>query len=149
MTQKIELHDNCFACGSKNKKGLKPKFSQEGGSAVAEFGCSWDYEGYSGLIHGGIIAMLMDEAITHAIILQGLIAMTAQMHTHYRNPVKTGSKIKTSGVKTGSKVKTSGWIKVAKTRTIQTAAQIEDDKGRIIVSAEAICIVADKALSGD
>ncbi len=138
MRQKIDLFENCFACGSKNRKGLKLKFFQEHDHAVAEFGCSRDYEGYSGLIHGGIIAMLMDEAMAHAIIDHGLIAVTAQMHTHYRNPMKTGSK-----------VKVRAWIKVAKTRTIQTAAQIEDTAGLIIASAEAIYIVAEKIPSAD
>lgn len=133
MTQNIELYDNCFACGSKNKKGLKLKFFQENDHAVAMFDCPRDYEGYSGLIHGGIIALLMDEAMAHAIINQGLIAVTAQMHTHYRNPMKTGSK-----------VKVRAWIKAAKTRTIQTAAQIENPDGSIVASAEAIYIVVER-----
>jgi len=138
MIRKIELYDNCFACGSKNKKGLKLKFYQENSNAVADFNSPRDYEGYNGLIHGGIIAMLMDEAMAQAIINHGLIAVTAQMHTHYRNPMKTGLK-----------VKVSGWIKVAKSRTVQTAAQIEDAEGTIIASAEAIYIVVDKTPSGD
>jgi len=133
MTQKILQYDHCFACGSTNKKGLKLKFFQENDQAVAEFDCPSDYEGYSGLIHGGIIALLMDEAMAHAIINQGVIAVTAQMHTHYRNPMKTGCK-----------VKVSAWIKVAKTRTIQTAAHIEDADGTIIASGEAIYIVVEK-----
>ncbi|PKN73573.1 MAG: PaaI family thioesterase [Candidatus Cloacimonetes bacterium HGW-Cloacimonetes-3] len=123
--------DTCFACGKHNEHGLKLKFSYYEGKAVAEFASPACYEGYPGVIHGGIISTLMDEAMAKAILMSGNSAVTAQLTSHFRKPLRTGIK-----------VLVSGWITEAKSRTIKAAAQIADATGTIIATAEAVFIIS-------
>ncbi|MDD2227994.1 MAG: PaaI family thioesterase [Candidatus Neomarinimicrobiota bacterium] len=124
-------YDTCFACGKDNAVGLKLEFSYVGDKAVAEFTSPACYEGYRGVIHGGIITTLMDEAMAKAILISGKKAVTAQITTHFRKPLRTGLR-----------VLASGWITASKTRTIKTAAQIADATGSVIATAEAVFIVS-------
>lgn len=50
----VNLHRNCFTCGSKNGTGLRLKFrKREDGSVLGDFFADPKFEGYSGIIHGG------------------------------------------------------------------------------------------------
>lgn len=122
--------DACFACGANNPVGLKLSFAYEGDTAIAMFDCSKLYEGYPGFIHGGIISTLLDEAMAKAILISGKAAVTAQISVKFRNPLLVGKK-----------VQVKGWISEAKTRTIKTAAEVVDEDGTNIASAEAVFIV--------
>ena len=54
--------DMCFGCGQKNPIGLKLMFKLDGKMARAEFTPRDDFQGWPGVLHGGIIAMILDEA---------------------------------------------------------------------------------------
>ena len=125
--------DTCFACGKDNPIGLKLHFVYTEGKAAASFFSPQCYEGYPGYIHGGIISTLMDEAMAKAILLLGKTAVTAQLTTHFRKPLKTGMQ-----------VQVEGWICEAKTRTIKTASRIIDAEGVVVAAAEAVFIVTGK-----
>ena len=49
---------NCFVCGADNPVGMKLDFSYDADSAWTWFSSPPGFEGYSGVIHGGIIATL-------------------------------------------------------------------------------------------
>jgi acyl-coenzyme A thioesterase PaaI-like protein len=54
-------HPNCVVCGSSNEFGLQVEFETlEDGSVQATFGCDEKYEGYGGVLHGGVISSLLD-----------------------------------------------------------------------------------------
>ena len=59
----------------------------EQGAAVADFGCPRSLEGYPGLLHGGVISMLLDGAMTNCLFLHGHEAVTAQLEVRFRHPV--------------------------------------------------------------
>ena len=122
--------DACFACGKDNPKGLHLEFSYSGEKASAVFHCPVEYEGYPGMIHGGIISTLMDEAMAKIILAHGKKAVTARLITHFRHPVPTGQV-----------VTVSGWIDVAKTRSISAKAKVADASGKVLAEAEAMFIV--------
>lgn len=69
----------CFGCGQKNPIGLKLGFKWDGKAAQAEFTPTELYQGWPGIVHGGIIICLLDEAMTYAAMFDGSRSVTAKM----------------------------------------------------------------------
>jgi acyl-coenzyme A thioesterase PaaI-like protein len=66
----INLHRNCFACVSNNGMGFRLKFhKQEDGSVFRNFFADPKFESYSGIVHRGIVATLLDSAMTHCLLM--------------------------------------------------------------------------------
>jgi uncharacterized protein (TIGR00369 family) len=78
----------CFACGQKNPIGLKLKFDWDGRVARAEFTPGELHQGWAGVIHGGIISCLLDEAMSYAALFSGANSLTATMQTRFRRPLE-------------------------------------------------------------
>ncbi len=55
------------------------------------------YEGPPGCVHGGIIATMLDEAMSKANRVRGVTAMTRQMQVDYLSPVPSGAPIRIEG----------------------------------------------------
>jgi uncharacterized protein (TIGR00369 family) len=94
--------NHCFGCGAGNPVGLKLEFAvdeREGAAfrVVARAAISDDYEGPPGYLHGGIIATLLDEAMSKANRAGGVTAMTRQMQVEYLRPVPSGAAITIRG----------------------------------------------------
>jgi acyl-coenzyme A thioesterase PaaI-like protein len=53
------------------------------GSVAASFLGHGALEGYSGLLHGGVIAALLDGAMTNCLFARGLRAVTAELRVRY------------------------------------------------------------------
>lgn len=88
------LHDTCLLCGSKNPVGLRLDFEVMPDSSLkAEFMSKFMYEGYKGFLHGGVIASLIDSAMTNCLFAHGIAAFTAELDIKYRLPVRCGRKI--------------------------------------------------------
>jgi acyl-coenzyme A thioesterase PaaI-like protein len=89
------LHRNCFACGSNDGIGLGLKFyKNEDGAVFGNFFADPKYEGYSGIIHGGIIATLLDSAMTHCLLMKDIPAFTGRLSVKYSIPIRTGTVVK-------------------------------------------------------
>ncbi len=61
----IELEDDgyCFVCGRNNREGLQVNWVTEGKTTRAEFVPAKRFQGFTDIVHGGIIAALLDEAM--------------------------------------------------------------------------------------
>jgi len=55
------------------------------------------FEGPSRYVHGGIIATLLDEAMSKAVRASGRTSMTRQMEIDYLRPVPSGAAIRIEG----------------------------------------------------
>ena len=89
------FHRNCFACGSNNGSGLRLKFyKHEDGSVWGDFFADPKFEGYSGIVHGGIIATMLDSAMTHCLLMQGIPALTGRLLIRYSVPIRTGTVVR-------------------------------------------------------
>ncbi len=77
----------CFACGVENTAGLQMKFFNDGPNACrADFVLDDRYQSFPGRMHGGIIAVILDEAMGRAALSGNLERMmvTAKMEIRYR-----------------------------------------------------------------
>lgn len=90
--------NRCFGCGQANPVGLHLEFFLAEDGATVSFAEVPDiYEGPPGYVHGGIIATLLDEAMSKAVRARGLIAMTRRLEVDYLRPVPSGSRIRLEG----------------------------------------------------
>ena len=78
----------CFGCGQNNPIGLKLSFRQDGKTVRAEFTPSKLYQGWPGVVHGGIIICMLDEAMSYAAHFEGISCLTAKMEIKFRSPVQ-------------------------------------------------------------
>ena len=84
------LYDqNCFACGAHNPHGLHLRFERDGADGVlSRYDPKAADEGFPGVLHGGILAVLLDEAMAWAMWATArALGVTAKMETRYRRPV--------------------------------------------------------------
>jgi len=97
--ERIELAPNatnrCFGCGGSNDRGMKLTFTQDNVSRkiVGRFVLGPRYQGGGGMAHGGIIALLLDEAMGKACRFRGLRAVTAELSVEYLKPVSVENEI--------------------------------------------------------
>ncbi|MFZ1011873.1 MAG: PaaI family thioesterase [Terracidiphilus sp.] len=90
--------NRCFGCGPANPGGLQLAFLvAPDGTLVCLTTIPDRFEGHPGYLHGGIIATLLDEAMSKAVRSKGLTAMTRQMETDYLRPVPSTTAIRLEG----------------------------------------------------
>jgi acyl-coenzyme A thioesterase PaaI-like protein len=76
----------CFGCGQDNPIGLKLKFQWDGKTARAEFTPQEFYQGWPGMVHGGILICLLDEAMAYAAVFEGVNSVTARIQVDLKRP---------------------------------------------------------------
>jgi uncharacterized protein (TIGR00369 family) len=90
--------NRCFGCGPANASGLHLEFLLAAdGSVVALPTIPDTFEGPHGYLHGGVIATLLDEAMSKAVRARGLTAMTRQIEVEYLRPVPSATPIRIEG----------------------------------------------------
>lgn len=90
---------NCFGCGALNPIGLHLRFYalEDGEGVWAPWTPTSEYEGYGGMIHGGIISTLMDEILAWSLYARETWAVTARLNTTFRKPVRVGEPVRLVG----------------------------------------------------
>ena len=86
----LAVDDYCFACGMANPKGLHLTFRFEGDEYVCDFIPEKEYQGWTGIVHGGIVATVLDEVMTRMLWEKGLHAVTAELTIRLKRPVPVG-----------------------------------------------------------
>lgn len=131
----MELNDTtdyqqCFACGPNNPQGLRMVFSQEGEAIVSDFQPGQHHQGFPGVIHGGVIATLFDEALNRIVLLTKPPAtwtMTGRLEVRYRRYVPYGSPLRVRA-----------WLVAQRGRTIrgQATLTLSHDEHTVLAEAE-------------
>jgi len=81
-------HPGCVVCSPDHPWGLRLRCGvQPDGGVQGEFNGSELYAGYEGRLHGGLIAALLDGAMTQCLFAQSCQAFTAELTVRYRHPV--------------------------------------------------------------
>lgn len=88
------LHSRCVVCGRPGPVGLGLAFQvQADGSVTACFDCHEDFEGYDGMLHGGVISAIADGAMTNCLFACGITAVTAELKVRFRHPIELGTSL--------------------------------------------------------
>lgn len=135
MPSPAENHDlsGCFACGHRNPSGLALRFRWENGTAVAETLSRPSWVGWRGMVHGGILATILDEAMGWAVAERGWTGLTARITVHLRLPVAPGQQLTVRG-----------WVERWRRRIARTAADLRTPEGTLVASAEALMLLTEE-----
>ncbi len=95
----MEVFDDncCFACGELNPDGLGLKFEQREGVVVAEAQVPPRLQGWKGVAHGGIVGLILDEAMAYAATYAGAPGVTGKFEVRLRRPLPIGERVRAVG----------------------------------------------------
>jgi acyl-coenzyme A thioesterase PaaI-like protein len=123
---------NCFACGTLNAGGLGLALHVEPGRCWVELALERRFEGWEGVIHGGILCAILDEVMAWALVGGDDWGVTARMAVDFRRPVTVGLPIRAEG-----------WINRSRRRIVDTAGHIIDaDSGVELATATGVYLAA-------
>jgi uncharacterized protein (TIGR00369 family) len=93
-----KAQNRCFGCGQANEGGLRLEFFlADDRSVVCLPSVPHTFEGHAGLLHGGIIATLLDETMSKSVRARGFTAMTRHMEVDYLRPVPSATPLRIEG----------------------------------------------------
>ncbi len=96
----MEVHfdGHCFGCGQLNEEGLRLKFEPgPESSAAADYDVPERFQSWAGMAHGGIVALMLDEAVGWAAWHAGHPGVTGRLAVSYRRPLKLGEAVRIVG----------------------------------------------------
>ena len=122
----------CFACGHDNPHGMRLKFTQEGKRFVCEFRLGKRYTGPPGYCHGGIIATILDDAMSKLCKLRHVVAVTSKMSVEYIKPVPLNKPLRVESHELSKRG-----------RRLTHIAEISNETGQLLARSRGIFIVID------
>jgi len=125
----------CFGCGAANARGMKLEFESDDASKriVGRFRLGSEYQGGPGFLHGGIIALLLDEAMGKVNRFSDVRAVTAELSVEFKRPVPVEAEI----VVEAFQVERNG-------RTLVHEAEIRDLAGKILAKGRGRFVIVDR-----
>jgi uncharacterized protein (TIGR00369 family) len=107
MTQRFNDNKRCFVCGQENPAGLKIKFRMDPGRGEAEANVDFPerFQGWEKIVHGGLLATVLDEAMIYAAGAKGLKCVTGEITVRYIKPARTNEAYRLKGRVNGEKGK--------------------------------------------
>ena len=136
MSDTIRLEPNptnkCFGCGGDNRAGMKLTFEQDNANRkiVGRFVLGERYQGGAGFAHGGIIALLLDEAMGKVCRFRDVRAVTAELSVEYLKPVAVDKEI----VVEGQEMEMSG-------RNLFMTGEIRNENGDVLARGKGRFVV--------
>jgi len=124
----------CFGCGKDNAGGMHLEFVRDEAAkrVIGEFALDERYQGAPGMAHGGVVAVVLDEALSKVSKFYGASAVTAMLNVEYLRPVRVGEKIRVEG-----------WNERVEGRQLYHAGEIRDEKGRVLARAQGRFVAID------
>jgi len=95
----LDKDSGCFVCGQENSTGLQAVFNwdQENLRSCCRLTLDERFQGWEGVVHGGVIASLLDEACVYAGRSLAETLVTAELSVRYRKPVPVGREVAVHG----------------------------------------------------
>ncbi|HEV2107951.1 MAG TPA: PaaI family thioesterase [Thermomicrobiales bacterium] len=87
----------CFGCGRLNPHGLRLRFFPTEEGVYTPFTPEPVHEGYTGLVHGGIITTVLDEVMAWSLYRLEIWAVTAKIDVVFRRPLEVGVETRAIG----------------------------------------------------
>jgi uncharacterized protein (TIGR00369 family) len=122
----------CFVCGRQNPVGLKLDFfeDRETGKVRADFTVPDDYQGYPGVVHGGIVSAILDEVAGRAVMADegdDRLMATLRLTVRFRRPTPTETQLTAVG-----------WVRQLGDVGAKVAGEIRLPDGTVTADCEAL-----------
>src|SRR4051812_46471068 len=117
----------CLVCGRQNPHGLKLDLHVEPESGVVRMGFvpRVEHIGFVGIIHGGVLATVLDEAMVWAATWAGRrFCVAGEMTVRFRESATVGQALRVEAR-----------VESARPRLIQASGRIHNDAGGVICTA--------------
>ena len=132
MPLTLEDDHMCYVCGKKNSSGFQLEFFHpKPGQLLAEVVFRKEHQGFKDIVHGGMIAMLLDEMMVNLAWKEGLSAVTAELTIRLKKAVQVGQKVLLEGLLEDSN---------PKKRLISMSASAKNPAGETYATASAKCL---------
>ncbi len=128
--------NKCFGCGGGADGGMRLTFEQDNANRriLGKFVMGERYQGGGGMLHGGIIAMLLDEAMGKVCRFREARAVTAEMTIEYLRPIRVNQEILVEAFETA-----------ARGRNLFQMGEIRDAAGAVLARGRArFVVIAEK-----
>jgi len=89
--------NRCVVCGPDSPNGLHLQFQIDAGTIVANWTPTAEWEGFRGIVHGGIVATVLDEAMSKAVAATRCEALTGELRVRFRHRVAAGESLRIRG----------------------------------------------------
>jgi uncharacterized protein (TIGR00369 family) len=120
----------CFVCGQDNPLGLRLKWTLDAeGKSATHFRASRHHQGWIGVVHGGILAAVLDEAMAQRLRLGGLQTVTARLDIRYRRPTPVDVPLIAEA-----------WIESESAHGLHLKAVVRDEGGTRFAEAVGTCV---------
>jgi acyl-coenzyme A thioesterase PaaI-like protein len=95
----MEVHfdGHCFGCGPLNPEGLRLVFTPGPDGSWADYEVPDRFQSWAGMVHGGVISLMLDEAVGWAAWHAGHPGVTGRLQVSYRRPLKLGEAVRIVG----------------------------------------------------
>jgi uncharacterized protein (TIGR00369 family) len=125
----------CFGCGGANPSGMHLSFEQddERQRIVGRFCLGEEYQGGSGFLHGGIIALLLDEVMSKVCRFDAQSAVTAELRIEYRRPIRVNTEIVVEG-----------FVTRRQGRQLYHEGEIRNTSGDLLARGEGRFVIVDR-----
>ncbi|WP_290657118.1 PaaI family thioesterase [Anaerovibrio sp.] len=128
--KKMEDTGNCFACGQNNPIGLKLQFNIISNQFIAKTVVDRNYQSYGGVVHGGILTTMLDEAMGGYLFKTGEPAFTGKLEVRFRKPTPTDVPITVRG-----------WVVSRKRNVVEMKSEIVLEDGTVSAEGSAKMVV--------
>jgi len=124
---RLDVDDMCFACGKGNPIGLKLDFRFDGEEYVTEFEVRPEYQGWAGIVHGGLLATVLDETMARLLWEKELNAITGRLNVRYHDRLSVGESVTVRA-------------RITKQRSplVETSAEAAKADGTVVAQATAV-----------
>ncbi len=123
---------HCFVCGLENNYGLKLRFKETGpGEVTAEYTVPEHFQGYPGVVHGGIVTAMLDEVTGRAHI--------TSEHTRFMFTAKIEIRFR-KNVPVGKPLRIVGRIEKSKSRMASSTGKIFGPEGDVLAEAKTLLV---------
>ena len=122
----------CFGCGGANDRGMKLTFEQDdvARKIIGRFRLGSEYQGAFGIIHGGVIAVVLDEVMGKVCRFRGVRAVTAEMSVEYLKPIWVDTDLVVEG-----------YEKEMEGRNLHLIGEIKDASGKMLAHSRGRFVV--------
>ncbi len=124
---RFRSYGKCFVCGQENPGGLRLRFEidKDRRTLRTTFVAREIFQGFDGVVHGGILSTLLDEAMAKLAYELGYGGITAHLEVRFKRPAPILTPLLVYGE-----------IVDVKPRLIKAVASIATQEGTILATAK-------------